>query len=168
MTAVSDNKASTTSFKADATLDDGWEEQVTTDGDTIYVRPSTGEVTLDRPIAGRPVRTKIRPPAVAPVKRKVETRYDETRLPLGDGKFVTVNVFRDQIKVHVREFYENEEGVWVPTKRGITINPEQWKALCQHKQAVEEAIRTNTAKMSGLSEKRRKPCWSTGRKLKTD
>ncbi|KAJ8043890.1 hypothetical protein HOLleu_11189 [Holothuria leucospilota] len=70
MAGVSDNKAA---LKADTTvLDDGWEEQVTTDGEFIYIRPSTGEVTSDRPIAGRPVRTTIRPPAVAPSKRKAE------------------------------------------------------------------------------------------------
>lgn len=43
----------------------------------------------------------------------------------GKGLKVTVNKFRDQWYVHLREYIEDpENGVWFPTKKGIALKAE--------------------------------------------
>ncbi len=49
----------------------------------------------------------------------------------GRGLKVTVNKFRDQWYVHIREYMEDEdEGSWFPTKKGISIKAEYIDVLC--------------------------------------
>ena len=110
----------------------GWKKQKTNDGTLIYSK--VNEMTRDQPKAGLPLQTIMTPQGAS----------EETRIPLGDGKFLTVNVFRNQIKIHIREFFQHKNGFMVPTKRGITINPDQWKALGEHVPVVDEAVRNLT------------------------
>lgn len=43
----------------------------------------------------------------------------------GKGLKVTINKFRDQWYVHLREYMEDpDEGIWFPTKKGIAIKSE--------------------------------------------
>ena len=49
---------------------------------------------------------------------------------LGDRSiFVTVNTFQGRVKVHIRQHYQPSGDKWVPTKKGITLDKEEWETL---------------------------------------
>ena len=47
---------------------------------------------------------------------------------LNDKKRVSVSQFKGKTYVNLREFYE-KDGEWLPTKKGITLDLQQWSTL---------------------------------------
>ena len=60
---------------------------------------------------------------------------------LGDRSiFVTVNTFQGKVKVHIRQHYQPTGDKWVPTKKGITLDKEEWETLKAHLTDIDNAI----------------------------
>jgi len=59
----------------------------------------------------------------------VHTNFEgEKYIDLGKKKRATVRVFKGNVMIDIREFYGDDDDL-KPGKKGITLNPEQWKAL---------------------------------------
>ncbi len=64
-------------------------------------------------------------------------------IPLGRSRYLTVKKYRGLTYVHIREFGTNPEtGDLIPSKRGITLLPEEWSALKQGALLVDSLIKT--------------------------
>ncbi len=42
---------------------------------------------------------------------------------------VYASTFEGRTKIHLRHFYRNDEGEMMPTKKGITIDPDRYQEL---------------------------------------
>ncbi|CAN0253067.1 unnamed protein product, partial [Laminaria digitata] len=51
---------------------------------------------------------------------------------LGKKKFVDVREFKGMVLIDIREYYENNDGEMKPGKKGIALNPAQWKVRLSH------------------------------------
>jgi hypothetical protein len=52
-----------------------------------------------------------------------------------------VGTFRGAVTVGVREYYRrDDDGPWLPGKKGIALAKDQWRAVCQHRDAIERAL----------------------------
>jgi hypothetical protein len=62
-------------------------------------------------------------------KPKMEVNDDgEKYWSLSKNKRVSVSSFKGKTLVNLREYFE-KDGEWLPTKKGITLNLDQWKTL---------------------------------------
>ena len=60
---------------------------------------------------------------------------------LSETRRVTVGTFRGAVTVGVREYYRrDDDGPWLPGKKGIALAKDQWRAVCQHRDAIERAL----------------------------
>lgn len=74
-------------------------------------------------------------------KAKKETKEGGDQVfELSNNRRVTVRSFRGKTYVDIREFYE-KDGDWGPTKKGISLSPEQWKTLLENVDGINEAIK---------------------------
>ena len=53
----------------------------------------------------------------------------EKKFALEEDRFLTVTKFRSKCKVHIRDYYRNQQGVLKPSKRGIALTPMQWRKM---------------------------------------
>lgn len=81
-------------------------------------------------------RSARKAPEVSPVKEeeiklpmKRIKPEEETRIDLGDNRFVSVSTYRGRSYVDMREFFFLENGELRPTKKGIALKPAEWKQL---------------------------------------
>jgi len=70
------------------------------------------------------------------------TGNEETfcEVDLGNNRNVRVRTFAGRVMVDVREFYESREGGLLPTKKGIALNPDQWRALRERALDIDQAV----------------------------
>lgn len=64
----------------------------------------------------------------------------ELMFQLARMRFATVSEFRGKVLVSVREYYE-KDGNMLPGKKGISLSLEQWNALKDHIDNIDEAVR---------------------------
>lgn len=162
------------------TTTDEWHAMKDSDDKTVYFNAETHEATYDRPTPGKPVQTVIQPSHVLPWSglvpplktkgpRPLEKRQhmqdhtdgnNEMRLPIGNDRYVTVNVFKGKLYIHIREFFFNQAGRMLPTSKGIALTPQQWFKLTEMQSAVDDAIdemQPMDAKRPTLAERRNAP-----------
>jgi hypothetical protein len=62
----------------------------------------------------------------------------------GDDKEIrcTINVYKEREYVHLREYYKNESGCFVPTKRGVTFRLDEVPELFGMMKALHAEIKT--------------------------
>lgn len=72
---------------------------------------------------------------------KTSSRTDdkEPTWVLAGTKLVKVREFKGKCYVDIREFYE-KNGQLLPGKKGISLNPEQWRKLLSIGDEVNEAV----------------------------
>ncbi|GAB5353734.1 hypothetical protein AAMO2058_000059500 [Amorphochlora amoebiformis] len=58
---------------------------------------------------------------------------------LSSKRKVTINDFKNQMLVNIREYY-TKNGKELPGSKGVALNPEQWKALCNVKGEISKAV----------------------------
>ena len=63
----------------------------------------------------------------------------EVRFVLDNKKRITVHKFKGQIKVDIREFYD-DNGEMKPGKKGITLNMDNWKKFKGFIAYIDETI----------------------------
>ncbi len=60
---------------------------------------------------------------------------------LGDRDiFVSVNNFEGKVKIHIRQYFKPNGDQWVPTKKGITLNKDEWLLLKSYFTDIDRAI----------------------------
>ena len=58
-----------------------------------------------------------------------EAKRAEFRQQFADGLFLAVSYLKDVRYIHIRRFYEAENGKWLPTKDGATFTDQRFAAL---------------------------------------
>lgn len=58
---------------------------------------------------------------------------------MGKSKWVTVRDFRGKVLIDIREFY-SKDGEELPGKKGISLQPEQWKKLVEYTDEINDAV----------------------------
>ena len=76
----------------------------------------------------------------------------EERFFLGEksNRMVTVTPFLGKLKVHIRQFYVNENGEKKPGKNGIVLNLEEFEALVKVVSRVQDSIARYELKDTGI------------------
>ncbi|KZT57792.1 PC4-domain-containing protein [Calocera cornea HHB12733] len=64
----------------------------------------------------------------------------EKYVALGKNRRVTVRKFQGKPLVDIREYYVDKDEKQKPGKKGISLSPEQWKALKQCLPAIDDAL----------------------------
>jgi len=65
---------------------------------------------------------------------------DGQMFQLGKMRYAAVREFRGKVMVDLREFYD-KDGEMKPGKKGLALNLEQWQALKDHIDDIDEAIK---------------------------
>ena len=63
----------------------------------------------------------------------------EVAFLLDKKKRVTVHKFKGQLKIDIREYYE-DNGEMKPGKRGLSLNLDNWNKLKEFMEQIDEAI----------------------------
>jgi hypothetical protein len=86
------------------------------------------------------------PPPHPKGTRDFKTKPQDTTeyaFPISTGDLqerrVTVSLYRRQVRVDIREFYLSDNE-WKPSKKGISLNIEQWRKLEGFQSLIDEAI----------------------------
>ena len=66
---------------------------------------------------------------------------EETRIPLGDDRYIMVSTFRGRQYIDTREFFYDESGELRPSKKGIALKPDEWKKLLAAKEKINASLR---------------------------
>ncbi|CAI2179537.1 11736_t:CDS:2 [Funneliformis geosporum] len=70
-----------------------------------------------------------------------ENNDGETYFKLSDKKRVTVREWRNMVLIDFREFFQTKDGITQPTKKGISLQLEQWNKLKQLIHDIDNEIR---------------------------
>lgn len=65
---------------------------------------------------------------------------DGIRFDLDRNKRVTVREFKGKVYIDIREFYE-KDGKQLPGKKGISLQPEQWRKLIGLADEINDALK---------------------------
>lgn len=63
----------------------------------------------------------------------------EPEFALDKNKLVRVRTFKGKAYVDIREYYQ-KDGKTLPGKKGISLNPELWRKLLEHKDDINKAL----------------------------
>lgn len=65
---------------------------------------------------------------------------------LGDRNLhVKVNLYAGEPKIHIRKYFQRDNGVWVPTRKGITLTVDEWIRMKEVFENVDsDILRTQT------------------------
>jgi hypothetical protein len=53
----------------------------------------------------------------------------------------SISEFRGKKYANIRIYYEDDEGEWKPTKKGVTVSPESFAEFKEHLEALEEQLK---------------------------
>ncbi|XP_015917066.1 activated RNA polymerase II transcriptional coactivator p15 [Parasteatoda tepidariorum] len=77
----------------------------------------------------------------APKKASASNSNDEDNMfQLARMRYVNVREFRGKVLIDIREFYE-ADGELKPGKKGICLNTEQWQALKEKIDDIDDAVK---------------------------
>lgn len=57
-----------------------------------------------------------------------------------DRIIVTVKEFRGKQYIDIRTYFENDEGDWIPTKKGISLTPDNLDAVIKFLQQAKKKV----------------------------
>ncbi|KAI0982567.1 hypothetical protein GJ496_000758 [Pomphorhynchus laevis] len=66
---------------------------------------------------------------------------DENKFELSKTRFVSISEFRGNQYVDIREYYTDSNGELKPTKKGISLKPEQWKTLLNFADKINKKLK---------------------------
>jgi len=59
---------------------------------------------------------------------------------LSAKRFCRVKTYKGKVYVDVREYFEDDEDKWSPSKKGLMITIKEWEKLKKHVQEIDKAI----------------------------
>lgn len=65
----------------------------------------------------------------------------------GRSTYLSVNEWREKIKIHVRR-YDDRDGQLRPTRKGIALSPEEFRDLLSHEAFVKKRVKRLQKKLS--------------------
>lgn len=77
----------------------------------------------------------------APAKKAKgeKNKNGDEQFELGKNRKVTVRSFKGKVLVDIREYY-SKDGEELPGKKGISLQPEQWKKLVEFVDDINDAV----------------------------
>ncbi|CAC5362330.1 CASP2 [Mytilus coruscus] len=85
-------------------------------------------------------------------KIEPEESKDRAILPIGGDIFVIVNEWLDKVLIHIRKYEKNSADTYVPTKKGIALDLNQWQLLEMYVNEIEEVISQMIDDVTGVPE----------------
>ena len=83
----------------------------------------------------------LKPRQDAQPKKQTSPKKLEFKFSLGNDRFVTVGFFRKDIRIGIRQFKTDSDGVFLtPNQPGISLLLDQWEKLKSHSADVQEAV----------------------------
>ena len=120
-------------------------EQGSSDGEEHYKSSSSKEEKEEKKVKKEKKEKKFLSKKIEKEKSEEEERDDiivgekEVAFLLDKRKRITVHKFKGQLKVDIREYYE-DNGEMKPGKKGISLNNDNWQKLKEFVDKIDEAI----------------------------
>ena len=120
-------------------------EQGSSDGEEHYKSSSSKEEKEEKKVNKEKKEKKLLSKKREKEKSEEEERDDiivgekEVAFLLDKRKRITVHKFKGQLKVDIREYYE-DNGEMKPGKKGISLNNDNWQKLKEFVDNIDEAI----------------------------
>ena len=120
-------------------------EQGSSDGEEHYKSSSSKEEKEEKKVNKEKKEKKFLSKKREKEKSEEEERDDiivgekEVAFLLDKRKRITVHKFKGQLKVDIREYYE-DNGEMKPGKKGISLNNDNWQKLKEFVDKIDEAI----------------------------
>ena len=120
-------------------------EQGSSDGEEHYKSSSSKEEKEEKKVKKEKKEKKFLSKKREKEKSEEEERDDiivgekEVAFLLDKRKRITVHKFKGQLKVDIREYYE-DNGEMKPGKKGISLNNDNWQKLKEFVDKIDEAI----------------------------
>ena len=120
-------------------------EQGSSDGEEHYKSSSSKEEKEEKKVIKEKKEKKLLSKKREKEKSEEEERDDiivgekEVAFLLDKRKRITVHKFKGQLKVDIREYYE-DNGEMKPGKKGISLNNDNWQKLKEFVDKIDEAI----------------------------
>ncbi len=120
-------------------------EQGSSDGEEHYKSSSSKEEKEEKKVKKEKKEKKLLSKKREKEKSEEEERDDiivgekEVAFLLDKRKRITVHKFKGQLKVDIREYYE-DNGEMKPGKKGISLNNDNWQKLKEFVDKIDEAI----------------------------
>ena len=54
--------------------------------------------------------------------------------------YVSVELFQNTPRVHIRHYFEPSPGVWQPTKRGVALDSQEWENFKTYIQEIDQEL----------------------------
>lgn len=95
------------------------------------------------------------PSAAAPAAANAPSSSGQDFIDLGGDRRVSVSTYQNRVLVDLREWYQ-KDGATLPGKKGISLPPADWQAVCAAADAISAAAAAkNTSYVQELSGSRR-------------
>lgn len=79
-------------------------------------------------------------------KRKMS--QEEARFSLSNNRFLTVSLFKNKVRVDIREYYMDDKGERRPGKKGISLSLDEWKKMKEQLGDIEKDIKKKGGELS--------------------
>ncbi|GAB6032455.1 Transcriptional coactivator [Chamberlinius hualienensis] len=66
---------------------------------------------------------------------------EDSMFQIGKMRYASVREFRGKVMVDIREYYHAADGDMKPGKRGIALSVEQWNALVEQTDDINDAVK---------------------------
>ena len=129
-------------FKAEANDRDSPAPTTAVEAEPSHKRSRHDEYSAQVPSSSSSAPSDTAPPARADDDEFARIDHFVVRLA-ESAKVVTVGPYNKTTLIHIREFYSDGQGNRLPSKRGITLTPTQFRALAQSVPVIEAAIRAS-------------------------
>lgn len=77
---------------------------------------------------------------------------EEGRFQLSNNRFVSVSLFKNKVRIDIREYYLDDNGDRKPGKKGISLSLDEWKKLKDQLDDIEKDVKKKGGNISDDSE----------------
>lgn len=81
----------------------------------------------------------------------MSTETNNFEVELSDYKKVTINKFKNNYYVDIREYYRDNDGEMKPGRKGISLSIDQWETLTDNIKEINQEIKNQTSSKSKKS-----------------
>jgi len=70
----------------------------------------------------------------------VRAKQDLFKEPIGNDRYLTVTIYRDELMVHVREYTKAANDKMFPTKKGVCFTKTRWATFRAHIDEIDRSV----------------------------